>query len=246
MKALALALMALVITSAVFAQSGSRGGRSRTRSYTLTVESNVRGADVSIDGQVRGQTPLSLELDRADYRVEVSADGYRSYSETVPLSGDREVYANLQAVEYSLNVDPNVDGAQIEIEGKGQARGSMRVTVTPGTYRVTITAPGYDDFTTRVTVRGDQTLRPELTPSTVTVRVVIPDSMRSGGPKDDNDESFTVFIDGDQFTGSTFQVRPGRRDFRIVSGAWAAEGRFVLRPGEEYTLRPSLTLTLEQ
>ena len=245
-RILAIALLLIIAPLWVAeAQSGARGrSRSRTREATLTVQTNVDSAQISINGDRQGgNPPWEFTLTPDTYRITVAADGYRTFQENVTLeSGEtRTLNANLEAQTFSLNVDPNVDGAQIEIEGAGQGRGSVQVSVRPGTYTVRITAPGYDTYTTRVTVRGDQTLRPELTPSTVTVRVEVPDTMRA-----DNDESFTVFIDGDQFTGSTFQVRPGRRDFRIVSGAWAAEGRFVLRPGEEYTLRPSLTLTLEQ
>ncbi|MFP4484218.1 MAG: PEGA domain-containing protein [Spirochaetaceae bacterium] len=241
----ALALMALVFTGAVFAQAGARG-RSRTVSYTLTVNSNVRGAQVRIDGEDRGTTPLSVTLSRGQYDLQVSADGYRSYTERVAMNGDTTIDATLEPIEYSLRIDPNVDDARIVVENVGDGRGSANFRVRPGNYTVRITAQGYDDYRTRINVRGNQTIRPRLTPSTVTVRVQIPDEMRTGSPKDDDARAFTVFIDGDEQDGSTFQVRPGRHEFRIVSGGWSANGDFVLNPGRSYVLRPSLTLTMEQ
>ncbi len=314
----ALSLMALVLTSAVFAQAGARG-RGRTTSYTLTINSNVRGAQVQIDGENRGSTPVSVTLSRGQYDLEVRADGYRTYTERISINGDTTINADLEAINYtlsvsanvnnaeivvegegegrgslriavqpgeyrirasadgyrswsrtvnvnsdttvraeldpitySLNIDPDLGNAQIVVEGVGQGRGSANFSVRPGTYTVRITAPGYDDYTTRVNIRGNQTIRPRLTPSTVTVRVEIPESMLAGGnrnPKEaDSDRSgeFTVFIDGNEQSGSTFQVRPGRHDFRIVSGGWSANGSFVLNPGQTYVLKPSLTLSLEQ
>lgn len=308
----AVALMALVFTSAVFAQAGARG-RSRDSGYTLTVRANVDGAQVAINGEVQSErTPAQISLRPGDYdvrvtasgyrpwtttvtlrsdttinadlepmnytlsvtsnvnnaeivverhgmgrgnyrvqvppgryEVRVSADGYQPWSRTVNVNSDTTLRANLDPITYSLNINPNVNNAQIVVQGVGQGRGSANFSVRPGNYTVRITAPGYDDYTTRVNIRGNQTIRPRLTPSTVTVRLEIPENMIEGNPKE-AEESFVTYIDGTAYNGTTFQIRPGRHDFRIVSGGWSANGSFVLNPGQTYVLKPSLTLSLEQ
>lgn len=216
----------------------------------LRVETNVSDAEIELNGDRRGgDPPWNFQLEPGRYRVEVSASGYETYRETVNLRAGQSVTldADLDEQSYSINIDPEIEGARITIEGELQAQGSLRTSLRPGRYEIRIEAPGFDTYTRTITIRGNVTLRPQLNPSTVTVRVEIPDDMRADDDDwDEDDDDFVVYIDGTAYTGRTLQVRPGRHTFRIVSGGWAAEGRFVLRPGQTYTLRPSLTLTMEQ
>jgi hypothetical protein len=113
----------------------------------LTVETNPPGAEVSIDGTVRGQAPLRLALPAGTSRLAVTAGGVtrdvqlqlgagteivRSF-DFVPASGTPAGDASLG----SLQVDSRPPGAQVVIAG--QARGVTPLTVSglaPGTLEV--------------------------------------------------------------------------------------------------------------
>jgi hypothetical protein len=186
-------------------------------------------------------------LDAETYRIAVVADGYQTFRQTVTLEAGQTttVNANLEPITYDLNVDPGIGDAQIVIEGAGQGRGSLRVSLRPGTYTVRITAPGFQNFRTQVTIRGDQTLRPTLQPAFATLQIEIPREMIAGDP-DEMEDEFDIYVDGQLQSGMQFQVEPGRRQFRLESGAWAVNGDFVVEAGRTYVLRPRLTLSLEQ
>jgi hypothetical protein len=58
-----------------------------TRVATITVESNVPNAEVTINDQPAGRTPLRAVIDAGDSRVVVSLAGYEPRSETLKLAG---------------------------------------------------------------------------------------------------------------------------------------------------------------
>lgn len=59
-----------------------------TRTATLAVESNQAGAEVLVDGDLAGTTPLPepLLLDTGDHRITVHKDGFDTREETVTLA----------------------------------------------------------------------------------------------------------------------------------------------------------------
>jgi hypothetical protein len=67
---------------------------------TVTVESNVEGADVVIDGKEAGSAPFTGELDEGRHTILVKKDGHRSYSLSIDLKTNqsRLVSATLGAV----------------------------------------------------------------------------------------------------------------------------------------------------
>lgn len=65
--------------------------------YQLTVTaSNIRGAQVQIDGKAVGVTPLVTQLPPGVYTVTITAPGYIPYSERVTLNKPVDVYTALQ------------------------------------------------------------------------------------------------------------------------------------------------------
>jgi len=73
-----------------------------SRATMVKVRANVEGANVQIDGESTGQTPLVREgLEPGRHRVRVNADGYESWDTEVDLEpeGTVEIRASLQSVE---------------------------------------------------------------------------------------------------------------------------------------------------
>ena len=71
----------------------------------LLVRTEPPGAGVSIDGEVRGVTPLSLsEIPSGVYRLEINMSGYRSELRTFEIASDKTVAA------LSIALDPLVPG----------------------------------------------------------------------------------------------------------------------------------------
>lgn len=158
-------LLVFSLSADLFAQSTTTGGRGRRgapASYNLTVESNVQGAQVFINGEMqKGGTPLTItNLEPGRYDVTVRKSGYYDASRSVTLNGNQTVYINLQGTSYSLTVQTNVSGSKIYLNGERQ-KGTAPLTITnlsPGTYNLTLQKNGYYDGSRTVNLNDNKTV----------------------------------------------------------------------------------------
>lgn len=74
--------------------------------FRLTVNANVKEAVVSINNVVKGTAGYSEDLPPGTYTVSVTAAGYESYAETVNLSKQTTVTANLKTAQATLVLAP--------------------------------------------------------------------------------------------------------------------------------------------
>jgi hypothetical protein len=230
-----------------FAISSSRTIRANLESdtYTLRIDSNVSRARVRVDGEYRVEDlPMSVTLPRGTYEVSMSRGGYRSVSRTVDVTRDRRVFLQMEPVSYSLRLRPNVDDAEIYIDGERRGSGRISLELRPGRYSIRISADGYLDFETTLRLDGDETINANLQPAFATIRIKVPESYLNSDI-DNPREELRVYVDGRRRYGFQFEVRPGRHDIRLTSGAFSVEGSFVFRPRREYTIKPELGLTID-
>jgi len=113
----------------------------------LNVEVNPKGADVSVDGQFKGKSPLRLdELPSGAFRLKVSQDLYETFDEEVTIEDGK---TNKQVVILSprfgtLNITGSPTSAQVSINGK--AVGSLPLVnhrVGTGLAEIKISAKNY-------------------------------------------------------------------------------------------------------
>ncbi|MER3489381.1 MAG: PEGA domain-containing protein [Meiothermus sp.] len=129
---------------------------------TLSVDSNPRGATVRLNGQVVGNTPLTVTINADPATLEVSRAGYPTYRTSInPRPGEQvRVFADLQALlPGRIVVDANVWGAQVYIDGRLVGNVPVNVTAAPGSRVVEVRAGGYTTFRTTVNLRPGQTER---------------------------------------------------------------------------------------
>ncbi len=87
---------------------------------TIAVSSEPAGAQVKVDGRVRGITPLSrLELDSGSHKLEVAHSYYQTHVEGLSLQrGDHLVkHLVLEVGEGTLSLLSNPRGAWVEVDG---------------------------------------------------------------------------------------------------------------------------------
>jgi hypothetical protein len=89
---------------------------------TLVVNSLPRGATVRLDGEERGQTPFSTEVQAGEYRLELVQDGYLTAERTVTVPGDGQERINVSLrrplqVELAENQDNEIANTQMNREG---------------------------------------------------------------------------------------------------------------------------------
>jgi hypothetical protein len=142
---------------------------------TLIVNSNPRGAKITIDGQTQPDwvTPWTFqEYATGPHRVVISKSGYDAVTNSVTIAGAQTTNLNATLTAQvapspaptpnvgTLIVSSNPAGAKITIDGQSQPD-----WVTPrtfegyaaGDHQVVVSKPGYDNTTSSVTIEAGKT-----------------------------------------------------------------------------------------
>lgn len=153
-------MVALLVGSAAFAQVGSTGqsegatGQQQpvSRTYSLTVNSNVGGATIFIDGiRQREQAPATIRLTEGRYTISVEARGYEPYQVTVNLRSNQSIFARLESPTATvilevpaafLNNRIRDPYRMIDFYVNGRLRTEARVELEPGFHDITIVSGG--------------------------------------------------------------------------------------------------------
>ena len=204
------------------------------RRGTLSVASTPSGAEVYVDGALRGRTPLSLSLPEGRYGVEVRLSGYEPYRATVQVRRGEttrlEVRLNPIPRTGTLYLESSPSGAEVYLEGRLQGRTPLRLTLNEGTYRVELRLPGHEPYQATVRVeRGRETrLSASLRP------------LRTGELYlEARPEGAEVYIDGRLVGRSPLRVslEAGLREVRVVAPGYGEYRAMVeVRPGESVRL----------
>lgn len=135
---------------------------------TYTVELNVEGRDVTlvastpgaeieVDGELRGKSPVSLHLPLGPHNVSARL-GSLVYDDVVTVTSDGPVRFDLRMEDEDLkfgDVDINVDnGAELWFQDRKEGVGRLRKHLRAGSYVVTAKLPDHDDRTTTFTVEA--------------------------------------------------------------------------------------------
>ena len=98
--------------------------RLEPESIRLRVVADVPGANVFLDRKFLGTTPVEArDLSPGSHRLNVSADGYEMYAETLELgAGPREVLVRFKEVRLDEQL------AVVHKHGMGSCRGTLRAT----------------------------------------------------------------------------------------------------------------------
>lgn len=137
------------------------------RTGTLRFESSPSGADVYVNGEFHGTTPVSsATFDAGTHRVRYERSGHRSetFDVTVRQGSEQTVRRSLQPLHGSLRIYSNIGGAQAFLDGRSVGNipsGSGRLDVgelEPGRYQLTLVASGHETLVRNVDIHaGDRT-----------------------------------------------------------------------------------------
>jgi hypothetical protein len=140
-------VLLLAVVGWVLTRDGGDDGGMREGEGELVVQSRPEGAQVKIDGEVKGNTPLTVRLDSGAHVLEVQSG--KSEPRVIPLMITAGVqtsqYVELQGVAKTgaLEIRSDPAGARITIDGR--PRGTTPTTIgdlTPGDHTVVLESGG--------------------------------------------------------------------------------------------------------
>lgn len=125
--------------------------RAEIKQGLLRINSNVKDAEILIDGRRAGRSPLDINLNAGTYELKINAPGYDSYTSTVTLRNNQTTTLNVNLVPTNVNVNlkTNVNVGQVFIDGTLQGslnQGMLNFSLNRGTHELVILSPGYGAY----------------------------------------------------------------------------------------------------
>ncbi len=177
---------------------------------TLLVKSRPSGANVSVDGKYRGQTPVTVSLSPGQkYLVQLSKAGYGRKSRQVEVraASGEELLVDLAARNGTFELDIRPADATVYINGSRQSAAQRKFELPASAHRVEVRREGYETWSETLTPRPGF-------PQRVAVRLRTTDQVRVAGvtqkltsPKG----PVLRYVDHGEFTMGASRREPGRR-----------------------------------
>ena len=125
---------------------------------TVDVSSTPAGAAVSVDGEFRGNTPVSVEISPlGEHRIELFLEGYRKAARTVQTEpeGHTSLAVDLQAIIGRVQLTVSPADAEVLVDGRVQGSGSQVLNLTAREHEITVRKTGYQPRSQRITPRAE-------------------------------------------------------------------------------------------
>ena len=206
---------------------------------TLDVRSDPTGAQVYLDGDYLGRTPLVASVRAGRHRVEVRKAGYAPYRANVRVApGERvQIYARLvpEVRTGRLEVRSQPEGARVYLDGGYRGRTPLELELDPGVYDLRLALPGYGEYREQVRIRAGETTRVYARLAPEKARLVVRTNVRA-----------RVFLDGYELGWTkngrfSTSVRGGRRWLVILAPGYVPYvEEVVLEPGETLVVQADL------
>jgi formylglycine-generating enzyme required for sulfatase activity len=134
----------------------------------LMVNSIPRGANVTVNGRYRGQSPLRLALSPGiDYRIGLSKAGYGTTSRAIRLqaAASESITVDLAARTGAVTVAVFPEDAEIVIDGRLRGTGTMSFDLSSAPHQLEVRKAGFEAFARSITPRPGypQTIQVRLT-----------------------------------------------------------------------------------
>jgi hypothetical protein len=134
----------------------------------VTFSVTETGADIAVDGESIGQSPLAgpVTLDMGARKVDVTKAGFKPFSTSINVGSGANptVSVKLDAdLHQGHLVIKATAGAAINIDGAAMGVGSWQGTLATGGHELRVTAPGMRTFHDEVTLLDDQTRTLDIT-----------------------------------------------------------------------------------
>ncbi len=143
-------------------------GAIRALVASLKVTVSESGAEVLVDGQSVGTTPLpsALALDLGQHRLTVQKPGFETFEQTVDVPGGAEVpvHVSLRATRHFAQLVVGADAAAIiVVDGKTVAQGRFDGPLDPGPHHLDVSEQGRQTYRADLDLQDGETRQLQVT-----------------------------------------------------------------------------------
>ena len=181
----------------------------------LQVNSIPRGANVTVNGRYRGQSPLRISLSPdIDYEIGLSKAGYGSTTRRVRLEAaiTEEITVDLTARFGEVTVAALPGDATVYVDGQARGKGTVEMRLSSAPHRLEVKRDGYESFSRDITPRPGY-------PQTIQVRLLSHEEIAARGTASSYTNSqgqVMVRVEPGEFTMGTSRRETGRRANEVI------------------------------
>ncbi len=126
----------------------------------VSLRSSPAGANITLNGRYRGQTPLSLVLaPNQNYKLELTKAGFEPLSRQLNIKPEEDLslVENLTPILGALRLSVEPANSTVSIDGVAQQSLNQRISLTAKPHEIRVTAPGYADYYATITPQPGHT-----------------------------------------------------------------------------------------
>ncbi len=221
----------------------------RPRTYTLSISAQADGmpipnALISMNGHTSGQAPIDLNVQAGAYALVITADDYERYEAIVSVDRDMNHIAVLKPMLHRLSVSANVAGAEVYLNKVLAGIAPLSLNLSPGSYLLSVKAPGYADYELPLHLSAPQTVSARLNSLPARVTISIPSQLTNWSVSRP-ETKVEFYVDGVRQAGLMAELTAGVHVLRFTAGGLAAQTTYDLKAGVSYVLEPVFGLNLK-
>jgi formylglycine-generating enzyme required for sulfatase activity len=178
---------------------------------TVDISTSPAGAHVSVDGEFRGTSPVSVEISPLrEHRVELFLEGYKKTVRTIETEpeGHSSLALDLAPIIGRIQLTVAPPDAEVVVNGRSLGFGDQTLALIAREHELTVRKAGYESRTQEITPRADheQSLSVQLLTIEQAYWSTRPPQIRTslGG-------TLKLFRPADSFTLGAARREPGRR-----------------------------------
>jgi len=179
----------------------------------VKIASEPVGADVKVDGNLVGRTPLNVKLKPGNYTIEISKGEYSSVRNTVKVEKgeDNSFYFKLEPLFVNVHIQTEPSGAEVYVDGKNLGKAPTYFKVQKGEREIMIVKHGYGDVRARYVLISDTTIKIDMRQlfGRLLIKSNVPDA--------------NVLISGEGFGKRTFKMSGDTLSVNLPFGGYTIE-----------------------
>jgi serine/threonine-protein kinase len=125
--------------------------------YTIRIDTIPEGADVRIDGDYKGKSPIKTDLQKSRCRLKIEkGEEWSTIDEELSLkTGLNSVHRTLKRIKYSLSIKTNPPEAQVSIGDEPLGITPVNKLVSVGEWDIKIEKEGYETIEGSINIDSD-------------------------------------------------------------------------------------------